>query len=296
MQIPETLNYPALYEQFKREKQYLENVSEATVQGYGWAWKSFEPIFKTDAVITKADVVAHVATLRAKGLTAVTINTYIRSFNTFFRWLQTEERCATLVKVPRLKEEKKMIEVFNDAQIRRLVSLKPSNKSETRIHTIACFVLDTGARVDEALSVERKDVDFDNLIVRIREGKGGKQRVVPISLQMRKLLFRHSQKNKPEMNDLLFFTGSGQKINQRNALRDFKNVCQRLGIKGPRCSFHTLRHTFGKNYIRNGGDVFRLQRILGHSKLEMTRRYVNLETSDLQQVHQQFSVLARASA
>jgi integrase/recombinase XerD len=59
-----------------------------------------------------------------------------------------------------------------------------------------------------------------------------------------------------------------------------------------RCSFHTLRHTFGKNYIRNGGDVFRLQKILGHRTLDMTRRYVELDVSDLQAVHQRLSPLS----
>lgn len=189
-----------------------------------------------------------------------------------------------------------MIEVFNETQIGRLVSLKPTTVSEIRIHFIACLILDTGSRIDEVLSVERKDVDLDNLLLKIREGKGAKERVVPISIQMRKMLFRYIQKHKPLTTDLLFFTGAGDKLNQRNALRDFKSACKLTGIKGPRCSFHTLRHTFGKNYIRNGGDVFRLQRILGHSKLEMTRRYVNLETSDLQQVHQQFSALARTAS
>jgi integrase/recombinase XerD len=110
---------------------------------------------------------------------------------------------------------------------------------------------------------------------------------------MRKLLFRFMEHEKPEAGGRLFFTGHGDKINQRNALRDLKGLCTRLGICGPRCSFHTLRHSFGKAYIRFGGDVFRLQRILGHAKLEMTRRYVNLETSDLQNCHQSFSLLAR---
>ena len=136
-------------------------------------------------------------------------------------------------------------------------------------------------------------MDLDNLLLKIRKGKGGKQRVVPISLQMRKLLFRFMQHHTPEVGKQLFFTGRGEKINQRNVLRDFKRICKRLRITGPRCSFHTLRHSFGKAYIRYGGDVFRLQRILGHSKLEMTRRYVNLETSDLQDCHQTFSLLAR---
>jgi integrase/recombinase XerD len=76
-------------------------------------------------------------------------------------------------------------------------------------------------------------------------------------------------------------------------LRHFKVLGTRLRISGVRFSFHTLRHTFAVNYIRNGGDMFRLQRVLGHSTLEMTRKYVNLQTSDLQAVHERLSLLAR---
>jgi site-specific recombinase XerD len=55
-----------------------------------------------------------------------------------------------------------------------------------------------------------------------------------------------------------------------------------------------MRHSFAIAYLRDGGDVFRLQRILDHSKLDMTRRYVNRQTEDLQIVHQRLSLLAQA--
>ena len=75
-------------------------------------------------------------------------------------------------------------------------------------------------------------------------------------------------------------------------VRAFKGVGKHLGITGVRFSFHTLRHTFAVNYIRNGGSVFHLQKILGHSTLVMTRRYCELQVEDLQKVHQQYSLLA----
>jgi integrase/recombinase XerD len=95
---------------------------------------------------------------------------------------------------------------------------------------------------------------------------------------------------------LVFATRTGTKLLQRNLLRKFKLFGKRLKITGVRFSFHTLRHTFALNYIRNGGDVFRLQRVLGHSSLEMTRRYVDLQTSDLQAVHDRLSVVGRGMA
>ena len=75
-------------------------------------------------------------------------------------------------------------------------------------------------------------------------------------------------------------------------LRDVKLLCGRLGFVPPGRTLHSFRHTFAVNYLRRGGSVFHLQKVLGHSTLEMTKRYCNLVTSDLQAVHQRISLLA----
>jgi integrase/recombinase XerD len=77
-------------------------------------------------------------------------------------------------------------------------------------------------------------------------------------------------------------------------LRDVKLLCKRLGFNPPTRTLHAFRHTFAVNYIRRGGSVFHLQKVLGHSTLEMTRRYANLITTDLQAVHERVSLLSRA--
>jgi integrase/recombinase XerD len=78
----------------------------------------------------------------------------------------------------------------------------------------------------------------------------------------------------------------------RNALRCVKNLCIRLGFDPPARTLHAFRHTFAVNYLRRGGSVFHLQKVLGHSTLEMTRRYANLMTEDLQAVHERVSLLS----
>jgi integrase/recombinase XerD len=79
----------------------------------------------------------------------------------------------------------------------------------------------------------------------------------------------------------------------RNMLRDLKDLCKEVGITGVRTSYHTLRHGFALNHIRQGGDVFSLQRMLGHTSIEVTRRYVNMETEQLQLIHKKTSILGR---
>jgi integrase/recombinase XerD len=77
----------------------------------------------------------------------------------------------------------------------------------------------------------------------------------------------------------------------RNSLRDLKIMYRKIGISGSRLAWHALRHTFAVNFIRDGGDVFSLQRILGHASLEMTKRYVNLQTEDLKLKHLKHATL-----
>jgi integrase/recombinase XerD len=65
-----------------------------------------------------------------------------------------------------------------------------------------------------------------------------------------------------------------------------------VGITGVRVSPHTFRHTFAKLYIKNGGDLFTLQKILGHHDISMVRKYVQMSKRDLQEQHEQSSPLA----
>lgn len=278
-----------LIEQFIRERSILKNVSPNTVAWYRDSFRAFG-----GALDSRSDIVQRIGELKARGVSAISINTYLRCVNAFHRWANTEGHLAgEQIHIHRLKEEEKVLETLSSEHIQRILSFRPRKlESERRQHTLACVLLDTGLRIDEALSLAKSDVDFDNMLLRVR-GKGAKERLVPISIEMRKLLWRWLRNEHGPTEGFVFGSRWGSKLDQRNVLRQFKRFGTRLHITGVRFSFHTLRHTFAVNYIRNGGDVFRLQRILGHTTLEMTRRYVNLQTSDLQAVHSKLSLLSR---
>ena len=84
-----------------------------------------------------------------------------------------------------------------------------------------------------------------------------------------------------EPDALLLASKNETMLGRRVMLRDVKRLCKRLGFTPPARELHAFRHTFAINYIRRGGSVFHLQKCLGHSTLEMTRRYANLMTEDL---------------
>ncbi len=96
--------------------------------------------------------------------------------------------------------------------------------------TLSLLLLDTGLRIEKALTLRRDDVDLDNLLIKAL-GKGGKHRQVPMSLELRKTLFRWLSKTD---HTFVFGTRQGMKQRQRNALRDIKALGERLAIVGLR--------------------------------------------------------------
>lgn len=266
------------FEQFIQERKYLQNVSPKTVQWYNesFAWLKRFPL-------TPDGVKSCVVAMREAGLKPTSCNSRIRVFNAYCAWAKLE------IKIPPLKEEKEVLPTFTEEQVRRFIHYKPKTWYDCRLQALSLTLFDCGLRIDEALSLSRDCVDFDQLLFTVK-GKGNKQRQVPFSNELRKVLWKFCQKKN---GNFLFGTATGRKQGHRVVLRDFKNLCRKLGFEPPRRTLHATRHTFALNYIRSGGDVFRLQRILGHSTLEQTRKYVNLQTSDLSAVHNRFSLLAR---
>jgi integrase/recombinase XerD len=277
-----------LFQTFAVEKRYLSNISPRTFSGYQIAWKALEGVLPSTLEELNASAIkSAVVALASRGLSPVSVNVYLRVLNTFLHWLHTEGRMVEMLKASRLKEPQSVLPTFTAQQIRLLMNAKPSGENSRRAQAAALVVLDTGLRGRELTGLRRADIDLENLLLKVN-GKGSKQRIVPFSTEGRKILWRWITSHPA---DVLWPTSSGRMVSYRNLSRDFAYLCNSLGITGVRCSFHTLRHTFAVNYVRSGGDPFRLQRILGHTTLEMTKRYVHLQTEDLSSVHDRYSVL-----
>lgn len=263
---------------FIKERIYLKNVSPRTVEWYqqSFAWLSKFPL-------TEDGMKDFVISMREAGLKPISCNNRIRVANAYFAW------AGIPLKISRLKEEQKQLPTFSDRQVAAILAYKPKGRCQLRLHTLVCTMFDTGVRISEALALKRPDVDFDNMLLSVK-GKGGKQRLVPFSMELRRILWRYTQK---ATTDLLFATRDGKPLGRRVVLRDFKLLCGRLGFTPPERSLHATRHTFASTYIKRGGSQFHLMKILGHSSLEMTKKYVNLQTEDLQAVHNGLSLLSR---
>jgi integrase/recombinase XerD len=156
-------------------------------------------------------------------------------------------------------------------EMHRLITFKPRNRAMRRAYTLVMMLLDTGLRITEAITLERNRVDLERRCVSVM-GKGSRERMVPLSNEGRKVLFVWLSRSQGRY---VFCTERHEgHINYRNAYRDVKLVCGKVGVTGAHVHPHALRHAFAVNYIRSGGDVYRLSRVLGHSSIQTTALYL----------------------
>ncbi len=140
-----------LVEIFLKEKQYFQNISVPMLGLYKWSFKAFD-----GALDCREQIFERVGKLRERGVQAVTVNTYIRHINCYFRWLHIEHG-KELVKIPKLKEEQKLLSVYSPEQILRIVNWKPVRSSEARLKAFCLTAIDGGLRINELLSLTREN-------------------------------------------------------------------------------------------------------------------------------------------
>ena len=231
-----------------------------------------------------------------KPLSIATIQGYVRTLKAFFSWALREEYVDTnpMKKIPVPKGTIKIVNTFAHEQIRNLLHIcRNTNGLGYRNLTVFLLLIDTGLRVSELVGIELSDVNLVEGYIKIRKAKGNKERQVPIGSLVQKTLWKYINncRSKPLTRKItkLFLSDNGIPITKSGVQQMVRRSGRQAGISGVRCSCHTFRHTFAKNYLLNGGDIFSLQKILGHSSLASVRVYLNLFTDDIKKQHQRFS-------
>ncbi len=281
-----------LVERFIQDRKVWIGCTASTLSWYRQSLSRF-----TSITLDRPSIQQRISELAAKGNQNISINTWLCGLRAFLNWGKKEGIFREIVEIPKLKQSRKLLNVFSPDDVQKLLRFSTSFKRSTnvkRIWAIGCFILDTGVRMNEVSQLKVGDVDIVNCIVRVH-GKGDKYRDIPLSRELRtrlKLWLANRDKT-----DYLFQTSSGRSLSHRNIQRDFKTLCTKIGIdtQKVRCSPHTLRHTFAVMYLRNGGNIYFLRNILGHSSVQITEEYLKaLGVVDLQNVHEKLSPLTRS--
>ncbi len=284
-----------LFQQFLQERTYLQNVSPRTIQWYESAWGAFRatqsvwPPSDAGPLLARAHLTAFIVSLRRRGVKPVSCNTWSKAINAFCLWLHKQGAIPEPLKIDPLRVERRLIKTLDDAQIRNIVRDKPETFPRWRIHALACTILDTGCRIEELLTAPVSAFDMDNMLLTV-VGEGEKERKVPFSPELRKVLFRYSQWREKTCGPTtwMFAARTGGTWGKR---AQPLLMLKRLGL--PKSGFHLLRHTFATQYLRAGGDVVRLSKTLGHTQISTTMRHLPLLIGDLQVAHRRISILER---
>lgn len=218
-----------------------------------------------------------------------TLHGYAQVVKGFLSWCSQEDGlddivAETLPKKLRKempKVEKKIIETFSQEQIKRLFTVCEKECSSTlqvRDEALLSLLIDTGLRAQEVCCLTLEDVRItptESYVLVRKGGKGMQQRSTGIGRQTRLLLRKYIERyRRAPSTERHVFLG---RYNEEMTPSGLYQIIERLGewarITGVRCSPHTFRHTFAVSYLRAGGSVFDLSRLLGHSSVKVTEIY-----------------------
>ena len=281
---------------FKQFQAYKISVNQNTVCNYGVTYSIFlkDTGISEDSPVTifTEDLILNwISSMKEKDLRLSSINHYITDMRVFLYWCMKQ----TYIKrfnISLIKGQEAVPKYYTDEEIDILVQ-KPSKSelfTQYRTWVAICFVLATGARASTLINIKISDIDFANNEITYRHLKNRQSAIIPLSKSLSKVLHDYLNDWNREKEDGWLFCDSSEHKSTVSALyQALDNYCNRRGIKSK--GMHALRHSFARGYVINGGNAFKLQKILTHSTLDMTKRYVRLFSEDLKVNYEQFSIL-----
>lgn len=213
-------------------------------------------------------------------LSSRTIKTYASALRTFLAWAYKnkyiQEDIASRIKMPKYK--KKVIKILSNSDIEKFVkNFDLQDFIGCRDLLIFCLMLEGGLRLSEVIVLNLEDVDLTNKLLKV-DGKGQKERYVPISAYLEKVLrfylFRYYEYFGKDLDpeDTLICLKDGSPATKNTVSLIFRRLRKKTGIY---VYPHLLRHTFATKFLINGGTIDNLQLILGHSTLNMVLNYLH---------------------
>jgi len=222
-----------------------------------------------------------------------TLRCHTRGLKAFSTWLFLNEyipennlKNLRLPKAPMI-----LIDPLIPEEIIRIASsMNQNSPTGLRNHVIFVTALDSGLRASEIAGIKLEKLNIKDGYIKVM-GKGSKERIVPIGKFVQMTIWNYIDKVRPEpispdCNNL-FLTQGGKPITVNTVKLLFSRLAKRSGVK--RLHAHLCRHTFAINYLLNGGDIFSLREILGHTTLDMVNHYLHFTSSQITDQHHKYS-------
>jgi len=232
-----------------------------------------------------------------KKVSLATVNNYTRNLRVYFNYMHENRLIKTnpMKKIKPLRIPRKAKSYLNDKDFNNLLKCFDLSKfHEYRDYVITQLVFDTGMRIGECLMIrDETDINFNErtIFLPAENTKGKKDRYVFFSMQMATELKRWLQyRDRYKESEFCFCTIKGSQLLERSFESNFTNYGERIGNKD--IHPHLIRNNFAKRFLMNGGDIYTLSRILGHSSVKVTEEcYLDLGTDELRRQYQKHSPL-----
>lgn len=230
---------------------------------------------KSAREIKTDDIRNYLEQLADNGRSSSTINIVYSALKFYF---ETVYRRRFFVNIPRMKKSGYLPVVFSKDEVKKILSAINNVKHKLMI----AVLYSSGLRVSEVVRLKVEDLDFSNLLLRVRHGKGDKDRSTVLSDKVADVLKRYV-KNK-QLGDYLFANSHGEKLTERAAQKIFASALKKSGVKRT-AGCHSLRHSFATHLLESGTDIRYIQELLGHKKLETTQIYTKVTNWGLKNIH-----------
>ena len=281
-----------LYEEFLTYLSVERNCSPLTLSAYRSDGRLFlqaladREVPPTLTAITKPVARQYVVWLRERGLKPASVARRIHSLRSFWNYLGDTDLTDTnpLRRLSLPKQPRRLPVYLSEEECRRLLAAAGQQRSPflaCRDRAILCFMLLTGARRSEVLSLTWDDLDLGQGLVRFVAAKGDKTRAVPLAADAGEALSKWRTQRPVCQHRYVFTTQWGARLGKRGLRSALQRALAGAGIDRPQVTLHKLRHSFACLLLTNGADLHCLQQMLGHSRLDTTGVYLHATAENL---------------
>lgn len=253
------------------------------------AWCEAQSVTTLDAV-RPAVLRGYLAHLQDRNLADHSIHAAARALRAWLNFCVNEELIAVspMKKVSMPKLDKRILPAFTEHDVKQLLAAATNSRDKT----IVLFLLDSGCRASEFLALDGGDIDAKTGTVRIRLGKGRKDRSAYLGNRTRRALLRYylDRGGQPGEHDPVW---TNERSGERLTDSGLRQLLERLGKRASveHCHPHTFRRTFALWSLRNGMNLYHLQRLMGHADISVLRQYLALVDDDLKDAHAKYGAV-----
>lgn len=261
-----------------------KGLTDKTISTYFYHFKGISKFIDTGKHIdelTKRDTDSMIALMRNSKLSTNSINSYTRTLKSFFSWCNEEE--LTKLNISLYKTQEVIKDTYTDEELRALLkkpNLRGCRFDDYRSWVIINLLINSGCRASTIRNILIKDVDIDKGVIMYRHTKNKSVQVVPLCTDMVTILRQYLKTRKGGNNDYLFPSQTGEQLSENALRQSIVKYNKSRGVN--KTSIHLFRHTFARKYLVDcGGNAFTLQKLLGHSTLDMTKHYCKIYNTDV---------------